>query len=202
MNSTPPASRLNFVASARSAFDFLTTPPYALWLVDQDEGRVTYAGVDLGLAILHDRLSYELDLAVWRESVQAEVARPYTMVDLLRVADPDRARSYRQFSATTEAAVQRGLEVLKSDFSRFGLPVLSGSPEFFERIRQMQSLAVTEFGAELEDKQIREKAERAWRERDFSNVVKQYRALGDRLSQMERARVDYARRHLGMGREE
>ena len=76
----------------RSAFDFVTEPPYSLWLVDQDEGRVTYVSVDLGLVILHGRLSYELDLAVWRESVEAEVVHPYTMVDLVRAADPDRVR--------------------------------------------------------------------------------------------------------------
>ncbi|HEX7163290.1 MAG TPA: hypothetical protein VF223_18895 [Trebonia sp.] len=196
MNVIPPASRLNFVASARSAFDFVTNPPYSLRLVDQDEGRVTYAGVDLGLAILYDGLSCELDLALWRESVEAEVTHPYTMVDLLRVADPDRARSYRQFSASTEAAVEQGLAMLESEFRRFGLQALSGSREFFERMRQMRSLAAAEFNSELEDKQIREKAGRAWRDRDFSNVVKQYSILGDRLSQVERARLDYARRHL------
>lgn len=65
MNVIPSGSRLNFVASARSAFDFVTNPPYSLWLADQDKGRVTYSRVDLGLAILHDRISYELDLAVW-----------------------------------------------------------------------------------------------------------------------------------------
>ena len=202
MNIIPPASRLNFVASARSAFDFVTNPPYSLWLVDQEEGRVTYAGVDLGLAILHDRLSYELDLALWRESVAAEVAYPYTMVDLIRVADPDRTHSYRQFSASTKAAVERGLAMLESDFRLFGLQALSGSHQFFERMRYIRSLAAAEFGSELEDKQIREKAGRAWQDRDFSNVVKQYSILGDRLSQVERARVDYARRHLGIGRVE
>jgi hypothetical protein len=202
MNIIPPASRLNFVASARSAFDFVTKPPYSLWLVAQDEGRVTYASLDLGLVILHDRLSYELDLAVWRESVEAEVVHPYTMVDLVRVADPDRVRSYRQFSATTDAAVERGLTGLESDFRRFGLHALSGSREFFERMGQLRSQAATEFGAELEEKQARESAARAWRDRDFSNVVKQYGTLGDRLSRAERARVDYARRHLGVGLEE
>ena len=162
MNIIPPASRLNFVASARSSFDFVTNPPYSLWLVDQDEGRVTYAGVDLGLAILHDVLSYELDLALWRESVEAEVMHPYTMVDLLHAVDRDRARSYRQFSASTEAAVERGLAMLESVFRSFGLQALSGSREFFERMSQMRSIATAEFGSELEDKQIREKAGRAW----------------------------------------
>jgi hypothetical protein len=146
-------------------------------------------------------VSYELDLAVWRESVEAEMVHPYTMVDLLRVADPDRSRSYRQFSATTESAVEQGLASLESDFRRFGLQVLSGSHDFFEGMRQMRSLAAAEFGSELEDKQIRQRARSAWRDRDFSNVVKLYSILGDRLSQVERARVDYARRHLGIGQE-
>jgi hypothetical protein len=124
------------------------------------------------------------------------------MVDLLRLADPDRAGSYRKFSATTEAAVGRGLAMLVSDFKNYGLPVLSGSPEFVGRIEMMRSRTAAEFGSVLEDKQVREKAEHAWRDRDFDDVIRQYSILGDRLSQAERARVRYARKRLGVGREE
>ena len=130
------------------------------------------------------------------------MVRPYAMVDVLRVADPGLARSYRQFSATTEGAVVRGLARLETDFRRFGLRALSGSGEFFESMRQARSLAVAEWGSELEAKQFREMAGRAWRDRDFGNVVKHYGALGDRLSQAERARVTYASKHLMMGLEE
>jgi hypothetical protein len=198
----PPASRLNFMATARSAFDFVTDPPYSLWLEVQREEQVAYAGADLGLAIWHERLSYELDLTVWRESDKAKGIHPYGMGDLIRVADADLARSYRSFSATTEGAVERGLAKMEADFRRFGLQALAGSHEFFEIMKQARSLAVAEWVSELEAKQIRERAGRAWRDCDFSDLVKQYSALGDRMSRAERARLAYARKHLGSGREE
>jgi hypothetical protein len=201
MTVVPSASRLNFVASARSAFDFVTEPPYSLWLTDQDEGRVTYSGDDLGFAILHGRLSYELDLAVWRESVQLEVTHPYTIMDLIRAEDPGRARSYRQFSAASEAAVRRGLAILVSDFRRYGLPALYGTSEFYEQLRVARSRNADEFGLELTDKISRERAERAWKERDYAKVISQYAALNDRMSQAEIERVRYARRRVSEGSE-
>jgi hypothetical protein len=196
MKITPPASRLEFVASARLAFDFVTEPPYSLWLESQDEGRVNYADAEVGLAITHGLLSYELDLAVWREAVPAEVTHPYGMPDLIRVADPDLARSYRAFAATTEAGVERGLTKLAADLRSYGRSALSGSAEFFTRMSQGRALAARETGSERQDKQIREQAGRAWRDRDFAKVVKEYSALADRMSPSERARLRYAHKQL------
>jgi len=196
MKVNPPPSRLGFVAAGRSAFDFVTEPPYSLWLTDQDEGRIGYEGDDVVLAVLHDLMSYELDIALSRPSVAEEVQHPYTLADLIRVADPVRARAYRQFAATSTASVQRGTANLASEFQKYGLEALAGSADFYQKMSTARAESIRQFGFDLADKAARENAERAWQQRDFQGVVKAYRAMADRLSQVERERLRYAGQRL------
>ncbi len=192
----PSPSRLGFVAAGRSAFDFVTEPPYSLWLADQDEGRIGYEGDDVILAVLHDLMSYELDIALSRPSVAEEVQHPYTLVDLMRVADPARARAYRQFAATSIASVQRGTANLASEFRKYGLEAVAGSADFFQKMSTARAESIKQFGIDLTDKAARETGELAWQRRDFQGVVKAYRAMADRLSRVERERLRYAEQRL------
>jgi hypothetical protein len=196
MNVDPSPSRLGFVAAGRAAFDFVTEPRYSLWLAYQDEGRIGYEGDDLVLVVMHDLFSYELDVALSRPSEAEEVRHPYTLTDLMRVADPVRARAYRQFAATTDASVQRGTADLASEFRKYGLAALLGSADFYHEMSAARAESVREFGMELADQHARGNAERAWQRRDFQAVVLAYSAMGDRLSRVESERLRYASQRL------
>lgn len=196
MKMPPPPSRLGFLAAGRSAFDFVTEPPYSLWLTDQDEGRIGYEGDDVVLEVLSDLMSYELDIALWRPSVADEVRRPYALADLIRVADPAGARAYRQFSATSAASVQRGTAQLASDFRKYGREALAGSAGFYREMSAARAESMRQSGIELADRAVRAKAQRAWQERNLHDVVAAYRAIEDRLSRVERERLRYASERL------
>jgi hypothetical protein len=196
VNVDPSPSRLGFVAAGRAAFDFVTEPPYSLWLAYQDEGRIGYEGDDVVLVVLHDLISYELDVALSRPSEAEEVRHPYTLADLIRVADPARARAYRQFAATTTPSVQRGTADLASEFRKCGLEALTNSGNFYQEMSAARAESIRQFGIELADQHAREQAERAWLQRDFQAVVLAYRAMEGRLSRVERERFLYASKRL------
>jgi len=148
------------------------------------------------LAVLHDLMSYELDIALSRPSVAEEVQHPFTLVDLIRVADPVRAHAHRQFAATSIASVQRGTANLASEFRRYGLEALAGSADFYQKMLTARAESIRQFGIDLADKAARRNAERVWQRRDFQGVVKAYRAMADRLSQVERERLRYAEKRF------
>jgi hypothetical protein len=197
MTIAPIPSRLDFVATARSAFDFVTKPPYSMWLVSQDEGRVEYEGQDTNLLVLHERLSYELDIAVWLSSVEDEVKRPFTMADMIRVVDPIKARGYRRFSASSEASVRRGVAELVSEVRRYGLAALMGEPDFYRKMSVGRNEAVRQFGSELADEASRKSADKAWQQRNYKGVVEAYRSMKGSLSRVERERLRYSVKKLG-----
>ena len=197
MKIAPIPSRLGFVAVGRSALDFVTDPPYSMWLTEQDEGRITYEGHDAVIALSHDPMSYELDVALWRPSVAAEVEHPFMIVDVIRVADPAKAQAYRQFSATNEDSVQRGVAKLVSELQKYGLAALTGQADFYDQMSAARSEAAKQFGADLTDQTARKRADLAWQQRDFQAVVKAYQSMEDRLSTLERKRLRYAIEHIG-----
>jgi hypothetical protein len=196
MTVAPIPSRFGFVAAGRSAFDFVMGPPYSMWLTEQDEGRVGYEGHDVMLALLHDLMSYELDIALWRPSVEDEVRHPFKIADMIRVSDPEKARAYRCFSAASEDSVRRGVTMLASDFRHYGIAALVGDTTFYQKMSAARSEVVRQFGISLVDETARKKAEQAWRRQDFQAVVKSYRSMEDRLSRVEQARLNYAIRRL------
>lgn len=195
MNVDPLPSRLGFVAAARAGFDFVTHPPYSLWLAVQDEGRIDYESDKIALAVLHEWISYELDIALWRPAIELEIVSPYKMADLIRVTDPDKARAYRAFSASTALGIRNGITQLLADFRQYGLEALSGDADIFQRISSARTEAVRAYQADAADTTKRIRAEHAWRAKDLSEVVRWYEQIGDRLSAIERARLAYARKH-------
>lgn len=188
-----PPSRLGFVATARAAFDFVAGPPYHLRLVSQDEYWISYEGDDVVLAILHEPVSFELRLALWRPSVRHEEMRPYHIGDFIRVADPEAAAAHRAFAAVTEGGVRNGMARLVSEFRQFGLDALRGDAEFLRHVSAARAAAAAAFGVRMTDLTGRRNAERAWQARDYAEVVRWYLTLEDRLFPAERKRLSYAR---------
>src|SRR5580698_2973802 len=102
---------------------------------------------------MHDLFSYELDVALSRPSEAEEVRHPYTLTDLMRVADPVRARAYKQFAATTDASVQRGTADLASEFRKYRLAALLVSAAFSPEMSAARAGSGREFGMGVADQQ-------------------------------------------------
>src|SRR5262249_16347591 len=102
MTPTPDVTRaaLDFRGLAKEHFAFLTEAAFPQALVSEDPLAVGFEGHGFGFAVFHDRLSYELGISLWRPGESSEVDRPYSISDLMRVADPAAARRYRRFAAT------------------------------------------------------------------------------------------------------
>ena len=194
MKIAPIPSRFGFVAAARSAFDFVTEPPYSMWLTEQDEGRVGYEGDDVVLEILHE-YTHELDIALWRLSDPSKIP-PFTISDMIRVADPAKARAYRCFSAFSEDSVRHGVAKLASEFREYGIETLTGGADFYRKMLDMRSEAARQHGIEIVDGATRRTAEQAWHQRDFHGVVEAYSSMEDRLTRVERGRLNYALRQV------
>jgi hypothetical protein len=149
------------------------------------------------VVVSHDRLSYELDVQIGRGNAADEVKRPYTLQDMMRVTDPDAARSYKSFAATTPDAVRRGAAFLSEQVRRYGNPALLGSSEFYELLAVSRAEAVREFGQDQINRTAKRKADEAWAVNDYQGVVTAY-GLVSALSPAESQRLRIARRHLSV----
>jgi hypothetical protein len=196
MSVSSGASRLSFVEAARAAFDVLLDVPYRFVLAAQGGTQVRYETDAVVVVVFHDRLSYELDVQVARVGVADEVERPYTVQDLMRVTDPEAARSYKRFAATTPDAVRRGTALLVEQVRRYGDPALLGSSEFYELLASARAEAIREFGEDWVNRAAKRKADEAWAVKDYQGVASAYASVSA-LSAAENQRLRIARRHLG-----
>jgi hypothetical protein len=190
-----PESRLDFTIAARAAFGFLEQAPYDMVLDSVAEGIVRYAGNGVVVAVVHDRLSYELDVQLGRVNVPDEMLRPFTMQDLIRAVDASLGDAFKRFAATSVGAVERGCAELADQLRRYGDPALRGSNTFFDAVSIARAVAVQQFGQRLTDAAGRRRAEQAWAERDYASAAAAYASIID-ISPAEARRLEIARQRM------
>ena len=188
---------LGFEESVRSSFGFLAT--YGLSPIAADEFSAHYASNCVRLAIRHGRLSYELSVELGRIDHPDELSHPYSMQDLVRAVDPDVARRYRDFAATSGDAVVRGLEQLAVNLEHFGDRALGCDAEFFAVLARERSREIERFGRETQRASQDAIARAAFDRRDWRRVIEVYEERTDPLSRSEQKRLEIARRHVLSG---
>lgn len=190
-------SELGFEESVRSAFGFLTT--YGFVPVAADEFSAHYASNCARLAIRHDRLSYELSLELARADQPEELSHPYSMQDMIRASDPELARRYRDFAATSRDAIARGLQQLVENLRIFGDRALRCDAEFFAALARERSREIERFGRETQRAGQDAIARAAFDRQDWRRVIEVYEGRTDPLNRSEQKRLEIARRHALSG---
>lgn len=198
MRQTPHETRnaLGFAEAARVEFSFLTVPPFSMDLVMRLPLAIRFDGNGVAVVVSHDPLSYELGLALWRQSEPAETEWPYSISDLIRVFDADAAGRYRLFAATTRDGIKSGLAKLGVQLRQYGSLALECDLEFFDRLRRAREGATREFGREMDLRAARSDGESAWTARDWNKVATAYGKILPYLSPSERGRLGYARQQI------
>lgn len=190
-------ARLEFESTARKTFSSITAE-HGFDELGADEFTVHYRGPSGWFTVMHDPLSYELDIAFAPVGNDA-VERPFGMVDFIRVIDSDRANGYRNFAATSLKGVQRGLEQLAVDTRLYAEAALSGKISFLMRVAKAREQAIREFGDSIQHHKDQRLAEDAIRRKDWQRIIELYEPREDRLDNVEKKRLEIARKHVSYG---
>jgi hypothetical protein len=185
---------LGFVGAVRRVFEPLAEQ-YDLHEVSSDRHRVVYEGPAGALAVVQEPASYELDIAFWPR--EPEVDRAFGIADFIRVQDHDRAAQYRAFAASTPRAVRNGLEQLADAVNSYARPALVSDGTSLRRVDEARKSAVAEFSSDRAHARDEEAAADAVRRRDWTAVIRLYEEREGGLTDLERRRLDIARRRAG-----
>jgi hypothetical protein len=185
---------LGFVAATREAFAEITGR-HGLVEMASDLYSVAYHGPPGWLTVIHDRLSYELDVAL-APSGAAEADRPYGMADLVRAVDPPAAEQYRCFAATTPSGIRTGVDRLAQELRVYGEPGLAGDPRFLEQVELSRQRAINEFAGDRSRARDAAAAADAVRRGDWQAVVALYEPVEEHLDRVEAKRLEVARKRL------
>lgn len=174
---TPDRSSLNFVEKVRRAFAFLRELGF-----DEIEALPTlvrYRKGDVEVDLYHGRQSHEIGAGV------SGFGTRYAMSEIIRAVDLNVAKHFRYAATTTPEGIIAALEELGSLMKQHCREALEGNPKFFSILEKQRKLWSEEYSLDVLSEQLRQQADEAFRQRDYSKAADLYSRIRKRLSPAE-----------------
>jgi hypothetical protein len=181
---------LNFALAVSEKFFFLGD--LAFNEVESLPTIVRYRKSDLEVHVYHGRQSFEIGFEVSRQGVR------YSMSELIRANDPQTAEQYRNYAATTPEGIAEGLTKLEKLVKRYGERALRGDPEFFAILANQRKAWAEGYELDVLAKQLRPKADTAFRSGDYRQAAELYEKIRPRLSATELKKLELAKERAGL----
>lgn len=182
----------SFEPLARRAFSFLEMAGFRVNVCGPS--AVRYSTPRTFVKVEWEQRSGELNVFFGLQASSGNRELPVSLTDLLRMQGAV-SSSAQPFQVPDEKRLEPFLEKLAEDTRTHAQAALDGDRMFFRRLvifRNAQAKLVTD---EMRCRQVRAKAEHAWKLKKFDEVVTLYGEIEDSLTEGEMAKLNYARKH-------
>jgi hypothetical protein len=180
-------ARLDFVGAVLREFAFLETAGFAI--VASEPTIVRYRRGSLGLTIFHGRMSYEIDLEVYRGERHES-----GMGHIIGVTDREAGWQYKSYQTTTQDGVRDGVALLAGLFRRYGARVMIDDPSFFRELVQVKESALARWTMDMAEERLRPQANAAFKRGDYAASAELYEQFKQRLRPSEAKKLELAQR--------
>jgi hypothetical protein len=184
--SIDPRSAFGFAEAALVAFGFLVEQGF-----EPDEVCSTLVRFRRGAVVAnvyHGRRSYEIRFEVVRER------QTWTIGSILAMVDPVKAEEFRYARAVTPDAVPAGLAQLAAVVQQYAAPALNDDSTFYRALEEWAARWRTKYEMDVREKQVRPKANAAFKAGEYAKAVLLYLEIEERLTPVERQKLELARR--------
>jgi hypothetical protein len=180
-----------FADMAKEAFSFLEDAGFHLARIEA--GHLRYESPSSVVVIDWDARSGELEAFVGLRSSAGQSQDMYSLTDVFGMEGvPDRKMPPQ---VADENRLQPFVGRLADDLRVHAQPALVGDRMFFRRLETFRHANAEALTRGLQLQQVRSAVEQAWRNREFKKVVGLYASVEGDLSEAEKGKLDYARRH-------
>jgi hypothetical protein len=181
---TSDRSSLDFVRHTRRAFEFLGELGFSE--IEALSTLVRYRKFSVEVDVYHGRQSYEIGVGVTAFGTR------YPISEIIRAEDPEAEKRFRYPATTTPEGVVAGLDKLSALLKRYGRLALDGDPQFFSKLEDQRTVWAKEYALDVLARQLRPKANEAFRKRDYATAADLYSRILKRLSPAELKKLDIA----------
>lgn len=190
----PERELLCFKEEALHAFDFLTKE-YDFICVRTEITFIRYESQNVFVHIFHGRGSYEIGVEIGLLAICPSDEVYFTLADILHALGIPELPGY--FAVDREQVQRRVRQVAELIREHMQL-ILHGDPSIFEHLRQSRAEWSDNYSKQIALRQVRENADRAWRARDYDQMITLYGSINmSELTRSEARKLDYARKKLG-----
>lgn len=193
---------LGFVRRVLAEFSFLITD-FDCQLVEKSSSRIRYATDSRFIDISHGRNSYELHVEIgrWITVNDQVVEQKFPLPDVASRLPGGKPATDNGATATTPESVDKFVRSL-AELTKNAVPIYLATDDTpLDILRQETERWSQEHLESVRAARLRNRADLAWRNRDFGIVVNSYSEIDQELHtvtlrQSEEARLRYALNHL------
>ncbi len=186
----PSREALEFASAVRASFGWLAE--YGFVEVEANATLVRYESASLRVVVYHGRSSYQVGVEVGRRDSEDR----YSLSELMRMADPERAERSRPPVVYTAPTVATAVAEEGRNLRDCGEAVLSGQSSPWSELQAQRKAWSEEFAREVLVEQVRPAAAEAFRQRRYEVAVRELERIEDELSRSEQLKLDYARKRV------
>lgn len=180
-----------FIDMAKESFSFLEGAGFRL--VRIEAGHLRYESPSSVVVIDWDARSGELEAFIGLRSSAGQPQDTHSLTDIFGMEGvPDRKRPSQ---VADENRLQPFVDQLADDLRVHAQRALVGDRMFFRRLETFRHASAEALTRGLRLQQVRSAVEQVWRNREFRKVVELYASVESDLSEAEKGKLDYARRH-------
>jgi hypothetical protein len=201
----PERARLGFADAAQAEFGFLLRLGFRL--VELTDTICRYQSDRRLVRVFHGRGSYELGVEIgrWIEVGGQPREQAFPLPDVVTQLAGSAASEQQGTAATTAEAVSRVLRRLADQTREIAGEMLTGGDDLFDRLSAANAARGQAEQDQLRAQHLRERADDAWRRKDFDAVITAYTEIDREMDTVElrtseRRRLDYALRSTGRSR--
>jgi hypothetical protein len=182
-----------------SAFSFLSTD-YSFTCVTVEDTFVRYESESIFINIYHGRSSYELGVEIGKLEKNSGLPEDwYTIGEIMDLIGVREKLKFTFFQASTRDRIQMLVPKLAEYVREYAKPILNGDIQLFDKLHDLRQRKSDSYLKDMKLRRIREKAEIAWHEKNYSELIALYKSMRDDLSQVEAKKLEYAQKRLQSG---
>jgi|SRR5580704_8832394 hypothetical protein len=191
---SPERTKLSFKDAVLSSFKFLSR--FGLRPVEEKTTFVRYESAEVFVNVYHGRASFELGVEMGR-STDPNVK--VTLNDLLAWAGAEKVEGFGRhvmFQVSSPEGVKEFVPKLAGLLEKYGVPFLRGEDNAYRAVEEIKSRAAVEYKKQVRLRDLRRKAEIAWRAKDYAYVVELYSPVHEALTEVEARKLAYSEQQV------
>lgn len=181
-----------FADMVKRAFSFLESAGFRI--TKSDLGQALYESDRASVAVTWDSRSGELDAFVGMLPMTGQAQDQYSIADVMGAAGVP-ASECKLDQVGDESRLAPFVERLATNLRTHAQPALVGDRMYFRRLETFRGAKAETYMREMNLRQVRSQAERAWQDRQYDKVVSLYSSVEGDLTESESRKLDYARQH-------
>lgn len=182
---------LGFAREVLSSFSFIEAYNYSV--NEEHETLVGYRGTFGYINIYHGRSSYEIGIHVYPPNEYPKDG--YSMSELMRLIDAEKAKKYRNPIAMTPFDVNKYVKEQAQRFEKYGQRILSGDSSIWPELMQQKQKWAEEYATNMLLSQSRIEAKVSFRKHNLQRVIDLLKDFEKLLTPSEKKMLEYAKKH-------